>query len=76
MDRTGELPDPERPLSQAGLWVWVNVPAGTTTADFTVVTAADQVAEPAESVRLALTDDEGEPLPGRPVRTGTVTDTP
>lgn len=76
MDQTGELPDPERPLSQAGLWIWVNVPAGATTADFTVVTVADQVAEPAESVRLALTDDEGEPLPGRPVRTGTVTDAP
>ncbi|MEV6612779.1 hypothetical protein AB0N31_02545 [Streptomyces sp. NPDC051051] len=75
-DQTGELPDPERPLSQAGLWVWVNVPAGTTTADFTVATVVDQVAEPAESVRLALTDDEGEPLPGRPVRTGTVTDAP
>ncbi|MFF9060619.1 hypothetical protein ACF09K_18310 [Streptomyces sp. NPDC014882] len=75
-DQTGELPDPERPLSQADLWIWAHVPAGTTTADLTVVTVADEVAEPAESLRLALTDDEGEPLPGSPVRTGTVTDAP
>ncbi|MFI6034992.1 alpha/beta hydrolase family protein [Streptomyces sp. NPDC051315] len=76
MDYAGELPDPERLLSQASLWVWTGIPAGTTTAEFVVPTVKDQVAEPAESVRLALTDDEAEPLPGHPVLTGTVVDAP
>ncbi|MET9504398.1 hypothetical protein ABZY42_22215 [Streptomyces sp. NPDC006622] len=76
LDRAGALPDPERPLSEADLWVWTGLPAGATGADFTVVTVADQVAEPVESVRLTLTGDEAEPLPGRPVLTGTVTDAP
>ncbi|MFK0024599.1 alpha/beta hydrolase family protein [Streptomyces sp. NPDC090798] len=76
MDYAGELPDPERPLSRANLWVWTDIPAGTTTADFTVPTVTDQLAEPAESVRLALTDDNAEPLPGHPVLTGTVVDAP
>ncbi|MFD5761162.1 hypothetical protein ACFWIZ_39845, partial [Streptomyces sp. NPDC127044] len=76
MDRAGELPDPERALSRANLWVGTDIPAGNTTADFTVPTVTDQLAEPAESLRLALTDDNGEPLPGRPVLTGTVVDAP
>jgi hypothetical protein len=76
MNHTGELPDPERALSRANLWVWTDIPAGTTTADFTVPTVTDQLAEPAESVRLALTDDNAEPLPDRPVLTGTVVDAP
>jgi hypothetical protein len=75
MDLAGELPDPERPLSQA-LWVEATITAGTTSTDFTVPTVKDQVAEPAESVRLALTDYDGVPLPGRPVVTGTVVDAP
>ncbi|MFF7445371.1 MULTISPECIES: hypothetical protein [unclassified Streptomyces] len=74
MDYAGDVPDPERPLSRANLWVWLNVPAGSTSVDFDVVTIRDQLAEPAESMRLALTDDEGEPLPDRPVLTGTVLD--
>ncbi|WP_327319956.1 alpha/beta hydrolase family protein [Streptomyces sp. NBC_01235] len=74
MDYSGDLPDPERPLSEANLWVWMGIPAGTTTTDFTVPTVKDQLAEPVESVRLALTDDDAEPLP--PVLTGTVTDVP
>lgn len=74
MDYAGDVPDPERPLSRANLWVWTSIPAGSTSADFDVVTIQDQLAEPTESLRLALTDDEAEPLPDRPVLTGTVLD--
>lgn len=76
MDHAGELPDPERALSLADPWLWTDIPAGTTTADFTVPTVKDQLAEPAESLRLALTDDNREPLPDHPVLTGTVADAP
>ncbi|MER5587283.1 hypothetical protein ABT090_37385 [Streptomyces asoensis] len=76
LDNSGDVPDPERPLSQANLWVFVRIPAGATDTDFTVPTVKDQVAEPAESMRLALTDDEAEPLPDRPALTGTVLDGP
>ncbi|MFD9135079.1 hypothetical protein ACFVZA_22040 [Streptomyces bottropensis] len=75
-DNTGEQPDPERPLSQAGLWLLTDIPAGSTTGDITVPTVKDRVAEPAESLRLALTGEDGEPVPGRPVVTGTVVDAP
>ncbi|MBE8475080.1 alpha/beta hydrolase [Streptomyces justiciae] len=74
MDYAGDVPDPERPLSRANLWVWINIPAGSTSTDFDVVTSRDQVAEPTESMRLALTDYDAEPLPDRPVLTGTVLD--
>nr|WP_245695059.1 hypothetical protein [Streptomyces antibioticus] len=74
LDYSGDVPDPERSLSQANLWVWINIPAGRTSTDFDVVTIRDQVAEPTESMRLALTDDDAEPLPDRPVLTGTVLD--
>jgi hypothetical protein len=70
------VPDPERPLSDAHLWVWLSIPAGSTSVDFVVPTVRDQVAEPAESTRLALTDNNAEPLPDRPVLTGTVLDRP
>ncbi|NEB03601.1 hypothetical protein [Streptomyces sp. SID13726] len=70
----GDVPDPERPLSAANLWVWLVIPAGSTGADFSVPTVHDQVAEPVESMRLALTDNDAEPLPDRPVLTGTVLD--
>lgn len=73
---SGDAPDPERPLSDAHLWMWLNIPAGSTGVDFAVPTVRDQVAEPAESMRLALTDRNAEPLPGRPVLTGTVLDKP
>lgn len=73
---TGDVPDPERPLSRANLWVWLNIPAGTTSADFIVPTVQDQLAEPTESMRLALTDYDAEPLPDKPVLTGTVLDRP
>ncbi|SNX65762.1 hypothetical protein SAMN06272735_7602 [Streptomyces sp. TLI_55] len=74
LDYSGDVPDPERSLSRANLWVWINIPAGRTSTDFDVVTIRDQVTEPAESMRLALTDDDAEPLPDRPVLTGTVLD--
>jgi hypothetical protein len=74
MDYSGDSPDPERPLSEANLWVWMEIPAGTTGVEFTVPTVRDQVAEPTESMRLALTDWDAEPLPDRPVLTGTVLD--
>lgn len=74
LDYAGDSPDPERPLSQANLWVWLGIPAGSTSIDFTVPTLKDQLAEPTESMRLALTDYDAEPLPDRPVLTGTVLD--
>ncbi|MCX4979341.1 hypothetical protein [Streptomyces sp. NBC_00620] len=74
LDYAGELPDPERALSQANVWAWMNIPAGSTSVDFIVPTVKDQLTEPAESVRLALTDYDLEPLPGHPVLTGTVVD--
>ncbi|WP_217206847.1 hypothetical protein [Streptomyces sp. AC550_RSS872] len=74
-DSSGASPDPERPLSEVeGLSLWVSVPAGETSAEVTVPTLKDAVTEPAESVRLRLTDDSGEPVPGAPVVTGTVVD--
>ncbi|MER6157872.1 hypothetical protein ABT147_20340 [Streptomyces sp. NPDC001868] len=75
-DSSGDVPDPERPLSDASLWVWLNIPPGSTSVDFVVPTVRDQVAEPAESLRLALTDRNTEPLPDGPVLTGTVLDRP
>ena len=75
-DWSGDVPDPERPLSKANLWVWLNIPPGSTSVDFIVPTIQDQVAEPTESMRLALTDRNAEPLPDRPVLTGTVLDKP
>jgi hypothetical protein len=71
---TGEAPDPERALSTLDAWLSVDIPAGSTGAELTVPTVTDQVAEPAESVRLQLSDFEGEPQPGAPVMTGTVLD--
>ncbi|MFH8900531.1 hypothetical protein ACH4HG_29690 [Streptomyces coeruleorubidus] len=75
-DSSGDVPDPERPLSDASLWVWLNIPPGSSSVDFVVPIVRDQVAEPTESMRLALTDRNAEPLPDRPVLTGTVLDKP
>jgi hypothetical protein len=44
--------------------------------DFVVPTVRDQLAEPTESMRLVQTDRNAEPLPDKPVLTGTVLDTP
>ncbi|MFH8798446.1 alpha/beta hydrolase family protein [Streptomyces sp. NPDC017936] len=70
----GADPDPERALSSLDIWLSASVPAGGTGTDLTVPTVTDRVAEPAESVRLELTDWEGAPRPGTPVLTGTVLD--
>jgi hypothetical protein len=75
-DWSGDMPDPERPLSDANLWVWMNIPPGSTSVDFVVPTVRDQVAEPTESMRLVQTDRNAEPLPDKPVLTGTVLDKP
>jgi hypothetical protein len=75
-ENSGERPDPERPLSRTDLWLSVDFPAGSTTADVSVPTVKDEATEPAESLRLALTGEDGEPLPGRPGVTGTVVDAP
>jgi hypothetical protein len=75
-DWSGDVPDPERRLSDANLWVWLNIPPGSTSVDFITPTVQDQVAEPTESMRIALTDRNAEPLPDRPALTGTVLDRP
>ncbi|QNP74536.1 hypothetical protein IAG44_37160 [Streptomyces roseirectus] len=72
-DYSGQKPDPERALSKADVWVWLTIEAGQTTADFDIKTVKDSVTEPAESVRVAQTDQDGKELPGTAV-TGTVTD--
>ncbi|MGW0944909.1 alpha/beta hydrolase family protein [Streptomyces sp. NPDC002623] len=76
LDQSGEEADPERALSQADVWVWLGIEPGETSIEFTVPTVKDQVAEPAEAMSFALTDDFAEPLPGLPVLTGTVVDAP
>ncbi|MFK4144658.1 hypothetical protein [Streptomyces sp. NPDC004065] len=74
-DNTGESPDPERPLSRLEyLYLVATVPAGRLTAEVSVPTVRDKVKEPAESVRFALVDDEGEPRAGGPELNGTVLD--
>ncbi|MEU3416154.1 hypothetical protein ABZ760_33760 [Streptomyces sp. NPDC006658] len=75
-DETGEKPDPERPLSKvAGLSLWGDIPAGRTSVDLTVPTAADGVRESAESVRFRQLDpDTGKPRAGGLEATGTVLD--
>ncbi len=75
-DWSGDVPDPERRLSDANLWVWLNIPPGSTSVDFVTPTVRDQLAEPTESMRVALTDRNAEPLPDRPALTGTVLDRP
>ncbi|MFC7918193.1 alpha/beta hydrolase family protein [Streptomyces sp. NPDC057386] len=75
MEHTGEEADPERPLS--GLWFLVlaaDVPAGSTSAELTLPTVADSVAEQAETVRFVMLGDDGEPQEGGPELTGTVLD--
>ncbi|MFI1364735.1 hypothetical protein [Streptomyces griseochromogenes] len=76
-DTTGTSPDPERPLSKVrgGLYLSVDIPAGGTSADVTVPTVKDRVAESAESVRFRQIDDQsGEPKPGGLELNGTVLD--
>lgn len=75
-DVSGQEPDPELPLSKVRMYVGLDVAAGATSAQFTIPTVRDQVAEAEESVRLTLADDWGEPLPDAPTATGTVVDEP
>ncbi|MET9449763.1 hypothetical protein [Streptomyces cinerochromogenes] len=65
-DTTGEKPDPERPLSKlSALYLWVDVPAGRTSADITLPTVKDRVREATESVRFRQLDPQtGEPRAG------------
>ncbi|HEY8984219.1 MAG TPA: hypothetical protein VIU15_32165 [Streptomyces sp.] len=74
-ENTWQSADPERPLSQADIWVWLTVRAGTDSAVFDVKTVKDDVAEPVESVRFVHTDQDGKEIPGTSM-TGTVTDAP
>ncbi|MGW8768399.1 hypothetical protein ACWGN5_38655 [Streptomyces sp. NPDC055815] len=74
----GEVPNPAKPLSgvtEGGTRLWLSVPAGETSAQVTVPTVRDGVAEPAESLRAQLFtyDETWEPVPG-PEFTGTVRD--
>lgn len=71
----GVKPDPERPLSKAGLYLWVDVPAGRTSVDIDVPTVRDNVKEPVESVRFQQADvNTGEPKPDGLVLSGSVVD--
>lgn len=75
-DISGELPLPERPLSEVELFLYADVPPGQLTAEVSVPTVTDQVAEPEESFRMGMyefDEDTGETIPG-PVFTGTVLD--
>ncbi|MFF5014603.1 hypothetical protein [Streptomyces sp. NPDC001165] len=76
-DTTGASPDPERPLSKlsGGLYLWVDIPAGRTSADITIPTVKDRVRESAESVRFQQIDEQtGKPQPGGLELNGTVLD--
>ncbi|MFI6658643.1 alpha/beta hydrolase family protein [Streptomyces sp. NPDC050523] len=74
-DATGESPDPERPLSSIKyLYLTTNVPKGALSAEVSLPTVTDRVAEPAESVRFQATDENGDPQPGGAVLNGTVLD--
>ncbi|MFB7506624.1 hypothetical protein [Streptomyces broussonetiae] len=76
-DTAGVEPDPERPLSKAGLYLWVDIPAGKSSVDITVPTVEDKVKEPAESVRFQQADmASGEPESGGLVLNGSVLDAP
>ncbi len=73
---SGADPEPSRPLSSTGMQVFLPIEPGTTTAEFTVPTVADGVAEGTEHVRfgsLVFAPDDREPVVG-PVVDGTVTD--
>ena len=77
-DWTGEEPLPARPLSGEDLSLFADVPPGELTADISLPTARDTVAEPEEHTQLqamVMPRDFGDPMPG-PVVTGTVLNAP
>jgi len=68
-----QSPEPSRPLSEAGVFPQTSIPAGQLTADLTVPTIADTVAEGEEVVELGVGSFSS--LTAQPdVVTGTVTD--
>jgi hypothetical protein len=71
-ERSGEDPEPSRPLSETYLFPYTDVPAGELTGDLTIPTIADNLAEPAEQLRLQLYSSVAEESLG--TVTGTVTD--
>ncbi|MGV4980664.1 alpha/beta hydrolase family protein [Streptomyces sp. NRAIS4] len=74
-ETAGAKPDPERPLSKAGIYLWVEIQAGRTSVDITVPTVKDGVREPAESVRFQQVDmNTGEPRSDGLVLSGSVLD--
>ncbi|MFI5683251.1 alpha/beta hydrolase family protein [Streptomyces sp. NPDC051636] len=74
-DTSAASPNPERPLSKVdGLYLWVDVPAGRPSADVTLPTVTDRVAEPAESVRFQQVEGQGATRSGGLVLDGTVLD--
>ncbi|KOX25205.1 hypothetical protein ADL07_33705 [Streptomyces sp. NRRL F-4707] len=75
LERAGEVPDGEVPLSRLDWFVlWAAVPAGETDTEVTVPTVTDEVAEPTEYIGLRGTDDWGRPQ--GPLLTGAVLDAP
>jgi hypothetical protein len=75
-DNSGEEAEPSRPLSSTQVQPFLAIDPGATSADFTVPTVADGVAEGAEHVRfqaLVFPSDFGDPIPVS-VIDGTVSD--
>jgi hypothetical protein len=60
-------PDPAVPLSELGLFLWIEFAPGATVATLTIPIAADGVAEPEERVSLEL-DGFGDPVVPQPIR--------
>ncbi|MGW2102104.1 hypothetical protein [Streptomyces olivaceoviridis] len=75
-DTTGEKPDPERPLSKVtGCYLWVDIPAGRTSAEITLPTVKDGVRESTESVLFRQVDPRTwEPRTGGLELSGSVLD--
>ncbi|GAB7037079.1 MULTISPECIES: alpha/beta hydrolase [Catenuloplanes] len=67
LDTFGVPAEPARPLHEVVYW-WPYIPAGSLTAEFSIPTIRDDLAEPAETVELRPISDERPPL------TGVVTD--
>ncbi|MFD5336473.1 hypothetical protein [Streptomyces hawaiiensis] len=73
MEKHGESPLPERPLSEvAGMSLLSVVPAGQLSAEVAIPTIADRAAEPEEAVRIQLFGFEEPPV--GPIFTGRIED--